>query len=427
VQSIAGIGTSGQLLTSNGPGALPTFQTYGGGAVLPLSAGGTNANLTANNGGIFYSTASAAAILNGTATAGQLLLSGATASPSWSTTTYPNTNAINTLLYASAANTMSALPTSNSGVLITSGSGVPSINSTLPTVVQNNITQTGNLASGSLVSGFTAVTVPLGGTGDSSFTAYSVICGGTSTTGALQNVLGVGSVGYSLTSQGAGALPKWASNTLKSFTILTSGTAAIYTTPAGINNLLIEAWGGGGAGGGAVGTAVTVGAGGGGGSGAYSRNFTTSPAATYTYTVGAAGTPGAVGNNPGGNGGSTTFDSLVTAGGGTGGSGDAGSANSHFTLPGAGGTASSGIYNAAGQPGQYGFTSLIAYGIGGSGGNTSLGMGGGQFASSAADSNGYNGGTNTGGGGGGGISANTVASVSGGYGGSGLIIIWEFA
>jgi hypothetical protein len=48
-----------------------------------------------------------------------------------------------------------------------------------------------------------------GGTGDTSFTAYSVICGGTTSTGALQNVSGVGSSGQVLTSNGASALPTW--------------------------------------------------------------------------------------------------------------------------------------------------------------------------------------------------------------------------
>ncbi len=60
-------------------------------AVVTLAQGGTNANLTASNGGIFYSTGSAGAILAGTATAGQVLLSGSSAAPTWSTATYPST------------------------------------------------------------------------------------------------------------------------------------------------------------------------------------------------------------------------------------------------------------------------------------------------------------------------------------------------
>jgi hypothetical protein len=61
-------------------------------------------------------------------TAGQLFTSaGASAQPTWTTSTYPGTNAVNTLLYASSANVMGALATGNNGVLITSASGVPSI------------------------------------------------------------------------------------------------------------------------------------------------------------------------------------------------------------------------------------------------------------------------------------------------------------
>lgn len=61
------------------------------GTNIALANGGTNASLTASNGGVFYSTGSAGAILSGTATAGQILRSGASAAPSWSTATYPAT------------------------------------------------------------------------------------------------------------------------------------------------------------------------------------------------------------------------------------------------------------------------------------------------------------------------------------------------
>src|SRR3989338_1093327 len=65
----------------------------------------------------------------------QLLQSGASAAPTWTTTTYPATNAVSTLLYASSANVMAALATANSGVLVTSGTGVPSIATDIPTAV----------------------------------------------------------------------------------------------------------------------------------------------------------------------------------------------------------------------------------------------------------------------------------------------------
>jgi hypothetical protein len=118
------------------------------GTNIALNKGGTNASLTASNGGMFYSTATAGAILSGTATAGQLLRSGASTAPTWTTSTFPATNAINTLLYASAANVMSALATANNGTLITSAGGIPSISSTLPSAVQGNITTVGTVSSG---------------------------------------------------------------------------------------------------------------------------------------------------------------------------------------------------------------------------------------------------------------------------------------
>ena len=47
--------------------------------------------------------------------------------PVYSTSTYPATNAVSTLLYASATDTVNALATANNGMLVTSATGVPSI------------------------------------------------------------------------------------------------------------------------------------------------------------------------------------------------------------------------------------------------------------------------------------------------------------
>jgi len=157
--------------------------TAGWSGQLSLARGGTNANLTASNGGIFYSTASAGAILAGTATANQVLLSGSSTTPAWSTATYPATTTINQILYSSSANVIAGLATANNGVLLTSNTGVPSIGT---------------------------ATVAVGGTGDTSFTTYMPICGGTSSTGALQSVSEAGAVaGYVLTYVSNAALPTW--------------------------------------------------------------------------------------------------------------------------------------------------------------------------------------------------------------------------
>jgi hypothetical protein len=98
--------------------------------IIALANGGTNAALTASNGGIFYSTGTAGAILSGTATAHQVLLSGSSSAPSWSTATYPATTTANQLLYSNAANTVAGLSTANGGILNTSSTGVPSITAT---------------------------------------------------------------------------------------------------------------------------------------------------------------------------------------------------------------------------------------------------------------------------------------------------------
>ena len=120
-------GSAGQPMLSGGGGSSPmTFGTLG------LGFGGTNATLTASTGGIVYSGGSALAILSGTATARQMLQSGSSAAPAWSTTTWPATTTINRLLYSSAANVISDLATGNSSILVTDSGGIPSLSTTLP-------------------------------------------------------------------------------------------------------------------------------------------------------------------------------------------------------------------------------------------------------------------------------------------------------
>jgi hypothetical protein len=144
IQSLCGGAVSsgivpGKLIfaTANTSGVLTTALTISDAQIvtlanpLGLASGGTGASLTASNGGIFYSNGTTGAILSGTATASQLLLSGSNTTPSWSTSTYPSTNAVNTLLYASSANTMAALATANNGILVTSSGGAPSIGNTV--------------------------------------------------------------------------------------------------------------------------------------------------------------------------------------------------------------------------------------------------------------------------------------------------------
>lgn len=96
---IANGGTGNVLTSFTGPAtSAKTFTLPDSNATIltdnadvTLAQGGTNASLTASNGGIFYSTGSAAAILSGVAAAGRVLLSGNSAAPTWSTAVYPGT------------------------------------------------------------------------------------------------------------------------------------------------------------------------------------------------------------------------------------------------------------------------------------------------------------------------------------------------
>lgn len=241
-----------------------------------------------------------------------------------STSTFADTYSASSILYSNGANTVTGLTTANDGVLITSGSGIPSISSTLPNAVQANITTLGTIATGvwhgsviseiyggtnqssyvlgdtlyasaantlsklsgnttavkqylsqtgtgsvsaapswatisggdisgaaltktddtnvtltlggtpttallratSLTLGWTGqLSVPRGGTGNSTFTAYSVLCAGTTATGAFQNVSGVGTAGQVLTSNDAGALPSWQAPAAATASVITDDTA----------------------------------------------------------------------------------------------------------------------------------------------------------------------------------------------------------
>lgn len=182
------------------------------------------------DGGTGRGTATAYAVLCGGTTAtgahqsiasvgsaGQVLRSaGAGALPAFSTATYPNTVALNTILYGSSANVVGTL-TTGTGVITALGQNVTGsggiVLSTSPTLVTPAL---GTPASGTLtnctglpiVAGTTGtLTAARGGTGRTSHTAYAVICGGTTTTAAQQSVASVGTSGQVLTSNGAGALP----------------------------------------------------------------------------------------------------------------------------------------------------------------------------------------------------------------------------
>lgn len=159
-----------------------------------------------------------------------------------------------------------------------------------------------------------------------------------------------------------------ASSTIQSFSA--SGT---YTKPAGCRYVSVEGVGSGGGGGGG---STSARAGSGGGAGGYSRKLITCTVlgATETVTIGAGGTGGTTAGTIAGTGGSSSFGSWITIGGGTGGVGNSGA-------PGNGSTGSGGDVNLVGGRGYQGAapTSNLVPGGGGSsffGGTPAPGSGG---------------------------------------------------
>lgn len=196
-----------------------------------------------------------------------------------------------------------------------------------------------------------------------------------------------------------------------------------YTPSGGMLYCIIEAIGSGGGGGGSVfnaGAALITG--GGGGAGGYSRSLKTAAqvGGTQVVTIGAVGTGGTAGANPGTAGGDTSVGALVIAKGGSGGA--FGQSGVQSANGGAGGVNGTGDITVPGNPGQYGFfnaTTAVIYGRSGYGGSGFLG--GGPIG--VLDGDGVIGGGYGSGGSGG---ASTSADHAGGNGRAGVVIVTEF-
>lgn len=160
--------------------------------------------------------------------------------------------------------------------------------------------------------------------------------------------------------------------------VTTFSSNGTWTKPGGCNKIVAMAVGGGGAGGGSN---LTL-SGFGGEAGAVNWAYTASPASSYSITIGAGGTGVSAAN--GNNGSATTVGALLTAAGGNGGLG-------------------------------------IVFPYSGTAGASCSGAGGAIKATPGA---GNSASANTGAGGGG---AGLGANYAGGAGGSGYVIIWEFA
>jgi hypothetical protein len=105
-----------------------------GGVDVAVADGGTGVSSFTANAPIFGGGDTDQPLQSGTTgTEGQILTSsGSLAIPTWTTATFASTYSASTILYSNGANNVVGLATANNGVLRTNGSGVPSISTTLP-------------------------------------------------------------------------------------------------------------------------------------------------------------------------------------------------------------------------------------------------------------------------------------------------------
>jgi hypothetical protein len=221
------------------------------GTDVTLADGGTNASLTAVNGGIVYSTASAMAI-SAAGSTGQLLQSGGAGVPTWSTATFPSTATttgtilrangtnwvaststfadtygINTILFASAANTVTGLATANNQVLVTGATGIPAFSGTLPSgVTASSLTSFGTSPTLTTPT-IDTINASAAGIGallwNTVITTGSISMGGALTTGGVNIATGAAFNGTVAIATGAGTVNK----TINIGTLSTGGTTAV--------------------------------------------------------------------------------------------------------------------------------------------------------------------------------------------------------
>ena len=117
--STTSTGTNGQVLALVGgvPSWVSTTTLTTISGTLPMANGGTNNSLTPSAGGILWTDSNSMEVMAGTATAGQALLSGAAATPTWTTATFPSTaGTAGNVLMSNGTNWVSAATSSLNSV-----------------------------------------------------------------------------------------------------------------------------------------------------------------------------------------------------------------------------------------------------------------------------------------------------------------------
>lgn len=305
---------------------------------------------------------------------------------------------------------------------------------TVPAVLGNSASI--QITSGSLADATYIVTYDLSGDNTASGQTASLIFSGGSGTFQTIAITNSGTTTVTITDLTNGTAPQSCSSTVSannasSFSFAatngstTYGSNSIFTVPAGVTSITVQAWGGGGAGRGGGGKN------GGGGGGAFAtRVISVSSGQMYPVTVGAGGpNPG----NPGGNSQfGTTAPALVIAVGGASGDGNAGAVGGQAAActpttgaqsGGSGGNVASGGSNDAGGGGGGSATSGAVGNPGGNGSGDTGGSGGTGEGTGGMGGSGSNGSGSNGiapGGGGGGRGGSGGAS---GAGAAGQVIV----
>ncbi len=474
-KNVSGVGSAGQILTSNGAGLLPTWQTSPSSGVVnpglinqvayyPASGSAVSGLATAANGVLITSAGSVPSISSTlpSAVQGNITSVGTITSGVWHGTaideTHGGTNqttyTLGDTLYASAANTLSKLAgniTTAKQYLSQTGSGAVSAAPVWATIAGGDITgaaltkvddtnvtltlggtpTTALLRAASLTLGWTGqLGLTRGGTNASLTASNGGIVWSNST--QLQILAGTATAGLALLS-GSSTTPSWSSSPpitqINTQTITATG-AFTYTPTTGTKYAIFELQAGGGGSGGTSGTAGQSAASGAGASGGYLKILVTgsSNLAAITGSVGVGGAAGASGNNNGGNGGDTTLvinsGTTWTASHGNGGTGQAASAsvqnaaNSGIANANTTGTNATLILNLPGSTGGRGFTggASITPSMWAEGAGSHLGVS--QKAINIA-------GINYGGGASGNVNA-TGSNAAGAAGAQGVVIITEF-
>lgn len=205
----------------------------------------------------------------------------------------------------------------------------------------------------------------------------------------------------------------------------TSVGATTFTPMALTSAVEVDVLGAGGGSGGCAATgAGQVAVSTGGGAGAYAKSWVTTGFAGVSIAVGVGGVASAAGNNVGGTGGASSFGSLVTSPGGVGGRGSAALTSGITAASGSSATPSGGnLVSFVGATSGTGIVVTTGTVLPSPGGSSILGVGGaGPSVNGVVNlSSGYGSGAS---------GANLTASssaVAGGVGGSGCVIVREFA